>query len=43
MAYLDYGYIVERLSRDGDWVIFNRKPSLYKMSLMGHRVKVLPF
>lgn len=25
-----------------DWVVFNRQPSLHKMSLMGHRVKVLP-
>jgi DNA-directed RNA polymerase II subunit RPB1 len=24
-------------------VIFNRQPSLHKMSLMGHRVKVLPY
>jgi DNA-directed RNA polymerase II subunit RPB1 len=37
------GYIVERQLRDGDYVIFNRQPSLHKMSLMGHRVKVLPF
>jgi DNA-directed RNA polymerase II subunit RPB1 len=42
-AHLDYGYVVERQLRDGDWVIFNRQPSLHKMSLMGHRVKVLPF
>ena len=24
-------------------VLFNRQPSLHKMSIMGHRVKVLPF
>lgn len=42
-AHLDLGYIVERHLRDGDYVIFNRQPSLHKMSLMGHRVKVLPF
>jgi DNA-directed RNA polymerase II subunit RPB1 len=42
-AVLDVGYIVERHLRDGDYVIFNRQPSLHKMSLMGHRVKVLPF
>jgi len=42
-AHLDPGYIVERQLRDGDYVIFNRQPSLHKMSLMGHRVKVLPF
>lgn len=28
---------------DDDYVIFNRQPSLHKMSLMGHRVKVLPY
>lgn len=42
-AHLHPGYIVERQLRDGDYVIFNRQPSLHKMSLMGHRVKVLPF
>jgi DNA-directed RNA polymerase II subunit RPB1 len=42
-ADLDPGYIVERQLRDGDYVVFNRQPSLHKMSLMGHRVKVLPF
>lgn len=41
--HLEPGYIVERQLRDGDYVIFNRQPSLHKMSLMGHRVKVLPF
>jgi len=40
---LSPGYIVERHLRDDDFVIFNRQPSLHKMSLMGHRVKVLPF
>jgi len=34
---------VERHIRDGDFVLFNRQPSLHKMSIMGHRVKVLPF
>ena len=37
---LDYGYIVERQMQDDDCVIFNRQPSLHKMSMMGHRVKV---
>ena len=39
---LDYGYIVERQMQDDDCVIFNRQPSLHKMSMMGHRVKVPP-
>ena len=42
-AHLEPGYKVERHLKDGDYVIFNRQPSLHKMSLMGHRVKVLPF
>ena len=39
---LQYGDIVERHLNNDDWVVFNRQPSLHKMSLMGHRVKVLP-
>ena len=41
--HLEVGYTVERHLCDNDYVIFNRQPSLHKMSLMGHRVKVLPF
>lgn len=33
---------MERHLNNDDWVVFNRQPSLHKMSLMGHRVKVLP-
>lgn len=29
--------------RDGDIIVFNRQPTLHKMSMMGHRVKVLPW
>jgi DNA-directed RNA polymerase II subunit RPB1 len=42
-AHLDIGYTVERHLMNDDYVIFNRQPSLHKMSLMGHRVKVLPY
>lgn len=38
---LRYGDIVYRHLLDNDWVLFNRQPSLHKMSMMGHRVKVL--
>ena len=38
---LAQGWIVERHLRDGDVVLFNRQPSLHKMSIMGHRAKVL--
>lgn len=30
---LDYGWIVERHLKDGDLVLFNRQPSLHKMSM----------
>jgi len=37
------GYIVERHLQDGDIVLFNRHPSLHRVSLMAHFVKVLPY
>ncbi|MEK6839674.1 MAG: DNA-directed RNA polymerase subunit A', partial [Nanoarchaeota archaeon] len=36
------GYVVERHLLDSDISIFNRQPSLHRMSIMSHRVKVLP-
>lgn len=39
---LENGFIVERHMKDQDEVLFNRQPSLHKMSMMGHRVKVMP-
>ena len=36
------GDVVNRHLLDGDIVLFNRQPTLHKMSMMGHRVKVLP-
>jgi DNA-directed RNA polymerase subunit A' len=36
-------YIVERHLSDGDIVIFNRQPSLHRMSIMAHYVRVLPY
>jgi len=41
--HLAVGYKVERHIVDGDPVIFNRQPSLHKMSMMGHKVRVLPW
>ena len=38
---LDHGDVVNRHLVDGDYVLFNRQPSLHKMSMMGHRVKVM--
>ncbi|KAE8279100.1 DNA-directed RNA polymerase II subunit RPB1 [Larimichthys crocea] len=41
--HLQIGYKVERHMCDGDIVIFNRQPTLHKMSMMGHRVRILPW
>ena len=40
---LTSGYTIERTLQDGDIVLFNRQPSLHKMSLMAHEVRVLPY
>ncbi|KAJ3220525.1 DNA-directed RNA polymerase II subunit rpb1 [Clydaea vesicula] len=40
---LQPGYKVERHLINDDLIIFNRQPSLHKMSMMGHRVKVMPY
>jgi DNA-directed RNA polymerase subunit A' len=39
---LEPGWSIERQMQDGDIVLFNRQPSLHKMSIMAHRIKVLP-
>ncbi len=36
------GFIIERHLRDGDIVLFNRQPSLHRMSIMAHRVRIMP-
>ena len=41
--HLEIGYRVERHMMDGDVVLFNRQPSLHKMSIMGHRVRIMPY
>ena len=38
---VEFGDIVNRHLIDGDYVLFNRQPSLHKMSMMGHRVRVM--
>ena len=40
---LQYGWKVERHIVDGDYIIFNRQPSLHKESMMGHKVRVMPY
>ncbi|KAK3607289.1 hypothetical protein CHS0354_002914 [Potamilus streckersoni] len=41
--HLQIGYKVERHMQDNDFVVFNRQPTLHKMSMMCHRVKILPW
>jgi len=38
---LRIGDVVERHMEDGDVVLFNRQPSLHRLSIMSHRVKVM--
>ena len=38
---LEVGCVIERQLIDGDVVLFNRQPSLHRMSMMAHRVKVM--
>lgn len=38
-----YGVTVERSLMTGDYVLFNRQPTLHKMSMMCHRVRILPY
>ncbi len=39
---LNEDYVIERHIMDGDVVLFNRQPSLHRMSIMAHFVHVLP-
>jgi DNA-directed RNA polymerase II subunit RPB1 len=38
---LRYGDVVERHIVNDDYVLLNRQPSLHKLSMMGHRIKVV--
>ena len=40
---LEYGDVVDRHLIDGDYVLFNRQPSLHKYSMMCHRIKIMPY
>ncbi len=40
---LEMNSIVERQLQDGDIVLFNRQPSLHRISMMAHRAKILPY
>ncbi len=38
---LSYGDIVDRHIVNGDYVLFNRQPTLHKPSMMGHKIQVI--
>ncbi|EQD53829.1 RNA polymerase II largest subunit, partial [mine drainage metagenome] len=38
---VEVGWTVERQLMEGDIVLFNRQPSLHRMSMMGHTVRIL--
>lgn len=38
---IDEGDTVERTMKTGDMVVFNRQPTLHKMSMMAHKVRVM--
>ena len=40
---IELGFVVERHLKNGDIAIFNRQPSLHRMSIMAHYVRVLPY
>ena len=39
---LDIGDTVNRHMMDGDCILFNRQPTLHRMSMMGHIVRIMP-
>jgi len=42
MKEVDIGYVVERKLQNGDIVLFNRQPSLHRISMMAHIAKITP-
>ena len=40
---IEPGFMVERHLKNGNIAIFNRQPSLHRMSIMAHHVRVLPY
>ncbi len=39
---LDFGFKVERRLGNGDVVLFNRQPSLHRLSMLAHTVRIMP-
>lgn len=42
-ARISIGDVIERHVMNGDMILFNRQPSLHRISMMAHRARVLPF
>ena len=40
---IDDNDIIDRHMLNGDYVLFNRQPSLHKMSMMSHKVRIMEF
>jgi DNA-directed RNA polymerase subunit A' len=40
---INVDWTVDRQLQDGDIIIFNRQPSLHRVSMMAHRVKIVPY
>lgn len=38
---IEPGFVIERHLKDGDLVLFNRQPSLHRMSIMAHSARVM--
>ncbi|RLJ07785.1 MAG: DNA-directed RNA polymerase subunit A' [Candidatus Aenigmatarchaeota archaeon] len=43
LEHLTTDWVIERQLQDGDITIFNRQPSLHRVSMMAHWVKVMPY
>ncbi len=37
------GWLVDRQIQDGDISLFNRQPSLHRISIMAHKVRIMPY
>ncbi|MEE9474432.1 MAG: DNA-directed RNA polymerase subunit A' [Candidatus Hydrothermarchaeaceae archaeon] len=40
---IEVGWKIHRHLRDGDVVLFNRQPSLHRVSIMAHEIRVMPY
>ncbi|MBS3057341.1 MAG: DNA-directed RNA polymerase subunit A' [Candidatus Diapherotrites archaeon] len=40
---IEQGFRIERQVMDGDIVLFNRQPSLHRLSMLAHKAKIVPY